>query len=93
MGFWKPKKDACAKCAKWKHNPEDAGKLEDHLKQKSECRAAKEATKKKARANESVVMSTMDLESVLQLPHSNVSTFYYTRKLCVYNFTICDGPS
>ena len=35
--------------------------------------------------------ASFDLESVLQLPTSNVSLTYYSRKLCVYNLTVWEG--
>lgn len=38
--------------------------------------------------DESYVTATFDLQSVLAVPCSNVSTLYYTRKLAVYNLTV-----
>ena len=37
--------------------------------------------------------ATFNLQSVLQLPCSDVSSMYYKRKLCVYNFTIYEANS
>ena len=36
-------------------------------------------------------MATFDLQAVLPLPKSEVGTFYYKRRLSVYNFTIHSG--
>lgn len=35
-----------------------------------------------------LIVATMDLQSVLQIPQAEASPFYYKRKLCVYNFTV-----
>ncbi len=38
-------------------------------------------------------MASFDLQSILQLPHSNASQYYYKRKLCMYNLTVHDGKT
>jgi hypothetical protein len=48
----------------------------------------KDLDKKKAAAEESFQTVTFDLQSVLQLPSSDVSLMYYSRKPCVYNLTV-----
>jgi len=44
--------------------------------------------KEKASTNSNFVTVTYDLQSVLQIPSSNVSPMYCSRKLCCYNFTV-----
>ena len=55
----------------------------NHIAEKNAARAEKEKDTK----NEEFVF-TMDLESVLLSPTSNVSAMYYKTKLIVHNFTI-----
>ncbi|CAF4889569.1 unnamed protein product [Pieris macdunnoughi] len=59
-----------------------------HLIRKTECQEAKAKDKLKASEDPTLVTATFDLQSVLQLPYSGVSLFYYSRKICVYNLTI-----
>ncbi len=72
---------------------EEIGQKEEHLKQKEEARTAKTETKELAKFDRGVVMATFDLQSVLQLPCSPVSQFYYKRNLCVYNLTVHVGAT
>jgi hypothetical protein len=47
--------------------------------------------KEKASTNSNFVIVTYDLQSVLQIPSSDVSPMYCSHKLCCYNFTVCEG--
>lgn len=96
MSFFKPKKDQCLKCNKYELA--DAIKKQDlledyeaHIQRKNDCNNAKTADKERAQNEESFQTVTFDLQSVLQLPCSEVSQMFYTRKLCVYNLTIYEG--
>lgn len=53
--------------------------------------AAKESDKLRCKNDSSFITANFDLQSVLQLPYSDVSQFYYSRKICVYNLTIYEG--
>jgi len=46
--------------------------------------------KERAKAESGVTAACFDLEKVLNCPHGEVSSFYYHRKLSVYNFTVYD---
>uniref|UniRef100_A0A915IXQ7 Uncharacterized protein n=1 Tax=Romanomermis culicivorax TaxID=13658 RepID=A0A915IXQ7_ROMCU len=92
--FHTPKKDQCSTCAAFV-NKEQAGKATDvvrkdheqHLQRKNESRACRANDIKTAAESEHVIVATMDLQSVLQIPHSAESQFYYQRKICIYNMT------
>lgn len=58
------------------------------MKRKDLARKAKSDDKTEAEANPSFKSFTFDLQAVLYASCSNVSSFFYTRKFCTYNFTI-----
>lgn len=51
----------------------------------------KKRDKDRAIQEENFLSVTFDLQSVLQIPCSEVSPMYYSRKICVYNFTIYES--
>ncbi|CAG9793040.1 unnamed protein product [Diatraea saccharalis] len=53
-------------------------------------RALKDFDKRRAEQSDTVVAACYDLQKVLNTPQSEVSLFYYKRKLATYNFTIFD---
>ena len=59
-------------------------KLTTNLRKKAE----KHSDKRTAGDDPSFASYTMDLQSLLYTPCSSVSSLYYARKLCVYNFTV-----
>lgn len=62
-----------------------------HLIRKGECNEAKRFDKQRCKEDPSFLTCTFDLQSVLHIPSSDVSLFYYSRKICVYNLTIYVG--
>lgn len=96
LSFFKPKKDQCLICENNKNignNLNQAADIEyqNHLRRRDESLQAKTDDKNKAIADNSFVSATFDLQSVLQIPSSDVSPMYYSRKLCAYNFTIYES--
>lgn len=96
LSFHTPKNDQCATCSKYK--TADAEKKKEmevdfclHIIRKTECNEAKELDKSRQKTDTTFKSITFDLQSVLQLPFSAVSSFYYVRKLCIYNLTIYDA--
>lgn len=59
-----------------------------HQKRKSDSRASREKDIELAKGDDKLLVATIDLQSVLQIPQSAESLFYYKRKICVYNLTI-----
>ncbi len=94
LGFHRPKKDQCIDCLKFLHNPDptETQKKEynDHIRQKERARQEKQNDNEKAAQSEnnSFIVATFDLESVLYTPKTQAGQLYYTQKLAVYNFTI-----
>lgn len=92
--FYAPKKDQCQICMQYKtcKDLKEKEQLENnyqsHVLRKEDCNAAKIRDKERALNDNTFVCSTFDLQGVLQLPTSDVSPMYYSRKLCTYTLTI-----
>lgn len=89
LGFFKPKKDRCDTCEEFKVSqpqvPILKTKYDAHVADKHSTREER----KTDRENTDDVVTTVcfDMEKVLVCPRSNVSNFFYKRKLNVYNLT------
>ncbi len=99
IGFYHPRKDQCQTCAHFKlatdeQKVELQAEQDAHLKRKELAQEEKQSAIAKAKEDGDTVVATFDLQSVLQVPSSEVSPFYYKRKLCVYNLTVyeCTEP-
>ena len=82
--LFQPKKDACDCCESFKKGNVTDEKYQAHILRKDKARVEKELDKE----NPKCVTFTMDLQSLLLCPRSNVSSLYYKMKLSVHNFTI-----
>lgn len=85
LSLFRPKKDLCDLCEGFKTGNVTELKYRDHIIKKEEARNEKDRDK-----NSEHEVLTMDLQSVLLSPKSNVSALYYKTKLIVHNFTIYD---
>jgi len=90
--FFKPKKDQCEICFKYSQaNDSDKMQLkndyDEHIRMKEQCQNAKTVDKNEAALKPSVAIATFDLQSALQIPCSEVSPLYYSRKLNMFNLT------
>lgn len=97
LSFFKPKKDQCQICRRYEVS--DGKKRSDleedyrnHIARKNNAAKAKEIDKARAQSDSSFLSATFDLQSVLQIPSSDVSPMYYTRKINMYNLTIYESP-
>lgn len=94
LSFFKPKKDLCQLCTRYCSLKSAVEKqaLEDqyrqHLARKEDCQNAKASDKERCQTDKAFMCCTFDLQSVLQIPSSDVSSMYYSLKICMYNFTI-----
>lgn len=61
---------------------------ENHIRRRDESFSAKQLDKEKASNNNNFCSATFDLQSVLQILSSDVSSMYYSRKICTYNLTL-----
>ncbi len=97
FSFFRPKKDQCLQCSKFKDllcPTELERKMYDqHLESKNQAQEDKAKDKQKASIDPDYYSFTFDLQSVLYTPCSSVSSLYYTRKLSVYNLTVYDQVS
>ena len=95
LKFHKNKKDNCDKCEDFKNIPEAQRTDEQiaehdlHLDEKENARQYKEC-KKEEGGKEEVITVAFDLEKVLLSPYGQTSSFYYSKRLKVHNFTVTD---
>ena len=93
LGVYKPKKDQCSFCKEYNNAEEKEGlqsKYDQHLINKETVRTAKEEAKQRSVNDNSFVCAIYDFQRVLPCPKGDTSTFYYKRKLSVFNFTVYD---
>lgn len=84
LSIFVPKKDECSTCVARNTGNLNESEYELHQLKKTEARDEKSKDKQ----NEANKVYTVDLQSVLLTPKSNVSLLYYKKKLVVHNFTI-----
>ncbi|KAJ8884512.1 hypothetical protein PR048_016369 [Dryococelus australis] len=84
----KLKKDDCDRCAAFKFGNLSQDKYGIHQQKYREAREEKDYDKVSEECD-----YTMDLQSLLLCPRSNVSSLYYKTKLAVHNFTIFELKS
>ena len=94
LKFQRPKKDNCDACKAFENIPDDL-KTEElieqnkiHLTEKDRAREYKQAKKDESEANQKTLSAAFDLEKVLLCPHGPTSSFYYSQRLKIHNFTI-----
>ena len=87
--FQKPKSDRCDQCEAFKQNRtpgvEDTARHDKHIQSKNETRSERDNDRSVDAADTAVIC--FDLQNVIPLPRANISSFYYRRKLNVYNLT------
>ena len=95
LKFQKNKKDKCNQCESFQNTPEDI-RTEDqkekqdlHLDEKENAREFKQKKKEEGKKN-NVITAAFDLEKVLLCPYGQTSSFYYSKRLKLHNFTITD---
>ena len=95
IDFHVPKSDRCDRCEEFKvkqnENIEitaEEKKLQgEHLFEKNAMRQEKKSDKLSITTDESKLLVTYDLENVITLPKAEVGSFFYKRKLTLYNLT------
>lgn len=91
MSFFKPKKDQCSTCNEYqKASTEEKLSLElkykEHLQRKEASMKNKEEDKKRAASDKSFKSITCDMQSVLQIPISQVSLLSPKTKLVQFYY-------
>lgn len=89
LSFHKPKKDQCDRCVPFKQNKNPTSQEIDDFKIHEDDKLSMKAERALDRKNvdRNVIIVCFDLQSVFSLPKGNASSFYYKRKLSVYNMT------
>lgn len=90
LSLFKPKKDQCDVCVQYEEGNKDKEAYEKHIKLKDMARRQKTLDKEMYAEDESTVVLTVDLESVLLAPALMASALYYRTKLACHNYTIYD---
>ena len=85
IAFHKPKKDRCDLCEAYKQNEMDQELKSKHGKHVASKLETKEERTRDRNSEEAVVC--FDMQNVIALPRANISSFFYKRKLNVYNLT------
>ena len=62
----------------------------EHIKQRDEARASKEADKNRAMTDKNIKIVIVDLQSLLVCPKLNASAIDYKMKLSCHNYTVYD---
>lgn len=82
LGLFFSKKDQCEKCALFRVGNLSQDTYTEHQMKKKEASAEKNKDK-----NEESFVFTVNLQSVLMAPKSNISSLYYRNKLQIHNLT------
>ena len=95
LGFHRPKKDQCDVCIAQKNrngpiNPEEIEIYQSHINNKVAARQLKETVKKDACNSRTATGCAFDMQQILLCPHGKSSSYFYKRRLGVYNLTIYD---
>jgi len=89
LAFHVPKKDRCDYCEEYRTNirpsEADAKKYSDHEQSKTETKIERDNDRQKQDKSHAIVC--FDLENVICLPRANIKSFFFRRKLSVYNLT------
>ena len=89
LGFQLPRNDRCDRCEEFKMNQnpseDDSTKFAEHANYKLLSKANRDSDRSVIDNNHAIIC--IDLQNVLTLPHANVKSFFFSRKLSVYNFT------
>lgn len=85
MALFRPKKDECEICNKFKEGYISEEDYSLHTSRKMEARKELEKDKENEK-----FLYTVDVQAVLLSPKSNISSLYYKTKLCVHNLCYFD---
>lgn len=89
-----PKKDKCKFCTKTENNlnqtktKEDSETIKAHVEEKDATYERFECHQKLHLIDKDTIVSSFDLQKVLNTPHGDNILLYYSRKYTVYNFTV-----
>lgn len=96
ISFFKPKKDQCDHCEKFKNATQSEKSVLEieyqlHIENKEKARLEKANDILLANENrEKTSLICFDFQKVLNAPKTDTGILYYKRKLSVYNFTVYD---
>jgi len=90
--FQKPKSDQCDACeaVRLQKAPgaDETAKHEKHVQSKNDTRNERDRDWAVSAIDTPTAVICFDLQNVVSLPRANISSFFYRRKLNVYNLTV-----
>uniref|UniRef100_A0A8D8Z5L8 Uncharacterized protein n=1 Tax=Cacopsylla melanoneura TaxID=428564 RepID=A0A8D8Z5L8_9HEMI len=102
LSFHKPKKDKCTTCVAYENkkvNKEtpltdvEKENHKQHLKEKEYSAARFKAHQEIHKRKPNTLCVSFDLQKVLLAPHGNSMLYYFSRKYCIYNFTLYESKT
>ncbi|GFS00861.1 DNA repair protein rhp54 [Elysia marginata] len=95
LGVHRPKKEQCEVCIAHKNRhgvatAEENQEYVNHINNKVTAREIKDIAKKDARQSTTTTGCAFDLQQIVLCPHGKSSSFFYKRRLGVYNLTVYD---
>jgi len=88
--LFKLKQDQCDICCGYDAGTVTYSDYNEHIKQKDEARASKEAVKNRAMTGKNIKIVKVDLQSLLVCPKLNASAIDYKMKVSCHNYTVYD---
>ena len=91
VSFFKPKKDDCSRCTRYRNSPktkESEEEYQAHIMRKEMAREEKERDKKRAEKDRTFAAIIGDLEQVSPCPKATAQEFFYVSKVSCYNYSI-----
>jgi len=89
LSFRVPKKDKCDCCEEYrtKSSPTDEEKLKFDEHEKAKIETKNERDRDRHTTDKTHAVICFDLENVISLPRANIKSFFFRRKLSVFNLT------
>lgn len=95
LSFYKPKKDQCDRCLTFKAKEiptsNEIAEFNEHKDDKIFMKTERDLDRNNLEPKNLIIC--FDLQSVFSLPKGNASSFYYKRKLSVFNLTATLCPA
>ncbi|KAK3918333.1 UDP-3-O-acylglucosamine N-acyltransferase, partial [Frankliniella fusca] len=94
LGFFKPKKDQCGTCLRWKtlstEEKTEAAKVqyEKHINNKKQARKIKDDNIKLGTVDKTFCVASFDLQKVFFCPYGENGEYIFRRKLRCYNLSV-----
>ncbi|KAK6184510.1 hypothetical protein SNE40_006975 [Patella caerulea] len=93
LSLFSPKKDQCDICTAYEVKNVSEEVYTKHIQKKESAREEKQRDRDRALQDKSLIVLTLDLQSLLMCPKLEASALYYKTKLGCHNYTIFNVAS